>query len=347
MRYLVTGELAQISTMLLSVRRHFSFMVRHLTPRKLVNILLCLWEMKTKKVKLRSVPFYLRVEASSICNLRCPGCQLGRREIEGQDTGERKPGLMSLRTFKDSVKDFLPYLVKVNLYDEGEPLLNPEIFDMIRHLSDNNVSTCVSSNFSLTLSDGALLRLIDSGLEHLVVALDGATPESYNRYRVGGDFHLVVENMRRLSALMTPRDRKRLKIELQFIDFDDNALEREALSRMARGLDIWRFSVIQGSNREGWPKFTGTEEERRRRGCYQLWVTSTINSNGAIGACDFGEDNGMPYLGEARSYVAEGMRNHPLAVGLRRSFGNKLSLNEVCRHCSLYSKNYPDVTNDI
>ncbi len=337
MRYLVTGELAQISTMLLSVRRHFSFMVRHLTPRKLANILLCLWEMKTKKAQLRSMPFYLRVEASSICNLRCPGCQLGRGEMERQGAEQRTPGLMSLQTFKDSVKDFLPHLVKVNLYDEGEPLLNPEIFEMIRHLSDNNVSTCVSSNFSLPLSNGDLLRLIDSGLEHLVVALDGATPESYNRYRVGGDFHLVVENMRRLSALMTPRDRKRLKIELQFIDFDDDAREREALSRLARGLDIWRFSIVQGSSREGWPKFTGTEEERRRRGCYQLWVTATINSNGEIGACDFGEDNGMPYLGPAMDYFPEGMRNHPIPVGLRRSFGNDLSLNEVCKHCNLYA----------
>jgi wyosine [tRNA(Phe)-imidazoG37] synthetase (radical SAM superfamily) len=337
MRYLVTGELAQISTLRLSIRRHCGFMVRHLTPRKLANILLCLWEMKLRRATLRSHPFYLRVEASSICNLRCPGCQLGRGETERQGTEQRKPGLMSLRSFKESVRDFLPYLVKVNLYDEGEPLLNPELFAMIRHLSDNNVSTCISSNFSLPLSNGDLLRLIDSGLEHLVIALDGATPESYNRYRVGGDFFQVLENMRRLSALMTPRDRKRLKVELQYIDFDDDAREREALSRLARGLGIWRFSVVQGSSREGWPRFSGSEEERRRRGCYQLWVTATINSSGAVGACDYGEDNGMSYLGEARNYFAEGMRNHPSAVGLRRSFGDGLSLNGVCRHCNLYA----------
>lgn len=341
MRYLVTGELAWISTMHLSVRRHFSFMVKHLTPRRLANIFLCLWEMKTKRAFLRSVPFYLRVEASSICNLRCPGCPLGRGEMSGHGPGKRTLGLMNLQTFKESVRDFLPYLVKVNLYDEGEPLLNPELFEMIRHLSDNKVSTCVSSNFSLPLSDGDLLRLIDCGLEHLVIALDGATPESYNRYRVGGDFFLVLENMRRLSALMTPSDRKRLKVELQFIDFDDDAREREAVLRLARDLAVWRHSVVKGSSREGWPKFTGTEEGRRRRGCYQLWVTATINSCGDISACDYGEDNGMPSLGSARDFFAARMRNHPFAVELRRSFCQKLSLHPVCTRCSLYARSYP------
>lgn len=339
MRYLVTGELAQISTMFLSVRRHFSFMVKHLTPRKIANILLCLWEMKTKKAKLRSVPFYLRVEASSICNLRCPGCQLGRGEMANQESEARTLGLMSLRTFKESVRDFLPYLVKVNLYDEGEPLLNPEIFEMIRHLSDNNVSTCVSSNFSLPMSDEYLAGLIDSGLEHLVVALDGATPETYNQYRVGGDFHLVVENVRRLTSMMTSRDKRRMKVELQFIDFDDDAKEREAVRSLAKVLDAWRYYIIQGSSREGLPKFTGTEEERRRRGCYQIWVTATINSSGEIGACDLGKDPCMHHLGMAKDFFVDCMRNHYFSLELRKSFANStLPLHEICRHCCFYQK---------
>ncbi len=341
MRYLVTGELAQISTMHLSIRRHFSFMVRHLTPRKLANILLCLWEMKTRKAELRSAPFYLRVEASSICNLRCPGCQLGREEKDHEGSEQRKKGLMSLQTFKESVRDFLPYLVKVNLYDEGEPLLNPEIFEMIRHLSDNNVSTCVSSNFSLSMTDKYLAGLIDSGLEHLIVALDGATPESYNKYRVGGNFQLVVENVQRLTGMMTARDRRRLKVELQFIDFDDDAVGREAVLRLAEDLDVWRFSIVQGSSRKGWAgvRFDGSEEARRLRGCYQLWGTATINSNGEIGVCDYGEDHGMPFLGQAKDYFLHGMRNHPWALDRRKSFKSaQLSLNEVCKHCSLYEK---------
>jgi sulfatase maturation enzyme AslB (radical SAM superfamily) len=338
MRYLATGELAHISVMLLSVRRHFGFMLKHLTLKKLANILLCVCEMKLKRAKLYSMPFYLRVEVSSICNLRCPGCQLGRGESAGCGSEDSKHGLMSYETFRESVRDFLPYLVKVNLYDEGEPLLNPDIFEMIRHLSDNDVSTCISSNFSMPLSDEYLAKLIDSGLEHLIVPLDGASPETYNRYRVGGDFHLVVDNVHRLTTMISSRTNSRLKVEVQFIDFDNDAREREVVQGLARDLRVWRFSVVEGSSRQGWPRFEGTEEERRRRGCYQLWVTATITSNGEVGACDYGEDNGMSYLGLARDYISKDLRNHPSVMELRDSFGSRMPINKVCGHCSLYRK---------
>jgi hypothetical protein len=248
---------------------------------------------------------------------------------------------MSYQTFRQSVHDFLPYLVKVNLYDEGEPLLNPNLIEMIRHLSDNGVSACVSSNFSLPLTDEFLTEMIESGLEHLIIAVDGASPESYSRYRTGGDFHLVVNNLRRLMYLISQKKKCPLRVEIQYIDFDNDVLDRDAVHLLAKELGVWRCTVIQGSSRQGWEgtRFRGTAEARRLRGCYQLWITATIDTCGEVGVCDYGQDHGMPALGLASGFLREGMRNHPLAVKLRRSFRHgSPAMHDVCRHCSLYAK---------
>jgi hypothetical protein len=191
-----------------SARRHLGFMLRHANPRRALNAALCLAEMSAGRAILLSHPFYLRVNVSEVCNLRCPGCLVRRPAWAGDAPAA---AMMSFDLFEKSVHDFLPFLLKVNLYDEGEPLLNPEVFRMVRHLRERGVGACMSSNFSLPLSEDRLEALLHCGLEHLIVSVDGATQETYERYRVGGRLDLVLSNLRRLIALQrsTPRTVRR------------------------------------------------------------------------------------------------------------------------------------------
>jgi len=318
------------------IERHFVFIFRHITLKKIFNALLCLFERKTRRSFLHSHPFYLRIETCPYCNLHCPGCLLGGGWKEAETNPEhRKQGIMKYDLFEESVRHFLPTLFKVNLYDEGEPLLNKGIYQMINFLSRNNVSTCVSSNFSLTFSDETLEKMLDCGLEHLVVAIDGATQETYSRYRKGGDLNLIVSNLQRLLSIQnSKKKRSPLKVEIQFLDFDDNEEEREKMYQLAKQLGVWRLFIKRGCIREGWKKFTGTEEERRKRGCYETYVSTTINSIGEMGTCDYGEDHGTPNIGFAKHYLSKELRNHPSLVHKRESFRDKsIPLDEVCKSC--------------
>ena len=127
-------------------------------------------------------------------------------------------------------------------------------------------------------------------------------------------------------------------IELQFLEFSHNKHERESVYNLAMNLGVDRFTVHEDCSTKGWEgmRFKGNEGERRKKGCYQLWIASTINSIGEIGSCDYGEDHGFQNIGMASNYAKEKLRNHSFLVSLRRSFRyNSSSLNTICQHCSL------------
>jgi MoaA/NifB/PqqE/SkfB family radical SAM enzyme len=337
-RKILSGDIQARSVMMWSARRHARFLARHMTPRRLANIALCLWEMETRRAVVRSHPFYLRVGVSELCNLRCPGCLLTQGMVPFDPD---RPRLMTLAVFREAVHDFLPWALKVNLYDEGEPLLNPDLPEMVRHLTDHGVGACVSSNFSMKLSDSYLTRLIDSGLEHLIVCVDGISQDTYEAYRQGGNLQVVLTNLRRLLTLQRERGRRLPAVEMQFIEFDHNRHEKPMVEALARETGVWRFVVVQGSSAEGWrgTDFHGSEDERRWRGCYQLWVSTHIAGDGSLGTCDYGEDHGIPTVGRASNYRAHGLRNHDRLVRLRHDFRDSASpLHEVCRSCSLYRR---------
>jgi len=337
---LTTGDLGTRSTLGVSIKRHKTFLWKHAGLRRLSNAALCVAEMKAGLSRLRSHPVYLRVNISPFCNLRCAGCSLAHSG-DGKTDASRPRRMMSVEQFKSAVGELVPYAIGVNLYDEGEPLLNKGIYEIAEFLARNNVGSCASSNFSLELSDDDLDKLSDCGLEHLIVAIDGVCQETYGRYRVGGHLDLVLDNVRRLRDIQNSRGRKLPHIEFQFIQFGWNADEAAKVMEMAGELGVWRFTVVQGSSHLGWEgmRFKGAAAERRKRGCYQIWVCANINSDGEMYPCDYGEDHGMAPLGSAADYQRLGMRNHPDLVRLRQSFRARSGgLHEICAHCSLYAK---------
>ena len=337
MKTLRSGDINKISMMLWVSRRHFWFTLKHITLRKLLNSFVCLFEMFTRRSKLYSHPLHLRVEVCSYCNLRCQGCLLGGMNYSESAPNHRNERLMSYELFKNVVKDFLPYIYKLSLFDEGEPLLNKDIYKMINYLSINNVCTCVSSNFSMELSDETLKTMVTCRLEHLVISIDGSTQERYSQYRIGGDLNLVIKNIKRLIMIKEQHPPRSLKVELQFIDFDNNKQEREAMHNLSKTLGVSSFTILQGCKRDKEMKFTGRPEDRRKRGCYEAWITAVINSRGELGVCDFGEDNGIPNIGLATDYRLKKLRNHPIPISLRGSFRNALlPLNNVCASCTRY-----------
>jgi MoaA/NifB/PqqE/SkfB family radical SAM enzyme len=324
------------SKMVNSAKRHFQSIFKYMTLRKGINIFIGIIEMLLRRSVVISHPFYLRIEVSPYCNLHCPGCLLGGANLSESNPEHRKEKIMNLNLFQNSVHDFLPYLIKANLYDEGEPLLNKDIPKMINHLSKNNIATCISSNFSLKLSEEYLTQLLSSGLDHLIVAVDGATQESYSIYRKGGDLALVVNNLERVISIKKKIDSS-LQVDLQFLEFPHNKHEREAVYNLAMKLGVDRFTVNENCSLDGWEgdRFRGPEEERRKKGCYQSYISTTISSIGEIGCCDYGEDHGIPMIGMASNYSRAELRNHPTIVELRRSFNrNSNSLNAICQHCS-------------
>jgi MoaA/NifB/PqqE/SkfB family radical SAM enzyme len=331
------GVAAGTSSLHKSLKRHASFFFKYLTVKKTINLILCFFEFKLKIVKCNSFPVYIRFEVCSVCNLRCSGCSLGG--VENMSVEKHKNKVISLIEFKKSINDFIPYLLKINLYDEGEPFLNNEITDIVKYLNQNKVATCISSNFSLKFSDTDLNDIIDSGLDHLIISVDGIDQESYSKYRIGGNFSLVISNIRRLTSFIKEKN-STLKVEFQYLEFVDSTIDRIAVKKLAESLDVWKFTVKTNCSRNGWIDafFKGTSDQRKNLGCYHIWFSGSILSNGTYFACDFGEDIGMEKIGHAMDFSKNNLRNHSNIVNLRKSFTQDGKLSEICTKCPQFAR---------
>jgi len=167
----------------------------------------------------------------NMCQLKCPLCPVGARSLP------QAGRLMSLETFK-AVLDKLPFVRTIDLYKSGEPFLNPKLTAMIGYASARGIRVVVSTHFSFDRPAEFFEDIATSGLERLVISLDGASRESYSRYRVGGDYDLVMSNMQRLTATKTRLRSRKPEIVWQFLVNKFNEHEIATAQKIADSLKI-------------------------------------------------------------------------------------------------------------
>ncbi|MDZ7784574.1 MAG: radical SAM protein [Halioglobus sp.] len=217
--------------------RHALSVIKHSTSRKLLNLAIVETEYRLRRVNVRGHPYIIIVDPLNVCNLRCPLCPTGTDDLD------RKQQRMEWETFTRTIDEVAPYAYEVNLHNWGKSLLHPLIFDMIEYVNGKNIATNMSTNFNRA-SDDKIDKLITSGLEYLILSIDGITQDTYAKYRVRGNVNKVLGNVEKLI-----RRRKELGshtpfIEWQFIAFEHNAHELEAAREMAYSMGVDRFRVI-------------------------------------------------------------------------------------------------------
>lgn len=221
------------------LRRHLFAFVKHLTIKKLINLLLSEYNAITKKNLITSYPYILKIESSNICNLKCAYCYDDRRPpVEG----ERPFGKMSFNDFGKLIDEVGPYLFKINLYGFGEPFLFSESFDMIKYASEKNIGVGVSSN--LNIEDPFLPeKIVRSGLETLIFSCHGVTEESYNKFMVKGNLELAMRNIKSIVKKRKDFGTKTPFIDWQFCVTRFNQSELDMARSLAKeiGIDKIRF----------------------------------------------------------------------------------------------------------
>ncbi|HPG55579.1 MAG TPA: radical SAM protein, partial [Candidatus Enterocola sp.] len=165
----------------------------YITHKRLLNMALIaadyLESVCTKKVILKTKPYAASIEPANYCNLNCPQCPTGNGSIK------KVPLCLSIENFKKIIKPLLPELTYLNLYFQGEPFLNDDLAKMIEYTHKERVFTCVSTNGHF-LSKQICEELKKAKLDKLIICLDGATKDTYETYRKGGDFNAVIEGIR-------------------------------------------------------------------------------------------------------------------------------------------------------
>lgn len=138
-----------------------------------------------------------------------------------------------MKMFEQAMHQLGRYVSAIDFFNWGEPLLNPDLPAIISLASSRGIYTTVSSNLSLLPDPKALVQ---SGLNHLIVSCSGCTQETYAQYHVGGDFEIVMENLRQLLGYR--RLNPNLRIDWRFMVFEHNRHELFLLRQRCVELDI-------------------------------------------------------------------------------------------------------------
>ena len=258
-------------------QRHGDSVFRHMTLPRLANAVLLLIEIALRRTKIRAKPVVIKIEPTNFCNFQCPGCRTGT----GEDTGPK--GMIEFKDFKKIVDRMSRYAFKVILYMWGEPFINKNIFKMIEYASQKNLAVQISTNMNVFRPAIDAPKLVGTGLEHMIVALDGVSQEIYQIYRVGGQVSKVIENVEAILAERRERKKRLPFVELQYIIFPHNVHEISPVREVARRLGVDRLTFIQSQTREEAMVHNGKPAQPDK--CSALWLMACINWNGSFSPC--------------------------------------------------------------
>ena len=174
------------------------------------------------KAVLSGGPVEITLESTAKCNLYCPMCP---RHIYTFDNEN-----MDLDLYRKIVQDCKDYVEFIWPYGIGEPMIHPKIFEMISITRDAGIRTGMSTNATL-LDDRRADMLLDAGLDYVIFAFDGATKETYEKYRTGATFEKTRENI--LNFLLKKLQRKSsIYVVLQMVLLKDNTREIDAYRKL-------------------------------------------------------------------------------------------------------------------
>jgi MoaA/NifB/PqqE/SkfB family radical SAM enzyme len=204
--------------------------------RKLDNFLDVLLELKEKSVVCKGFPVWLTIDPTNVCTLKCPFCPNGFGNIK------RAKGMMDLKHFQKIIDMLGPYLLHIDMQNWGEPLLHKDIYKMISYAKKFDINIALSTNLN-NFDEKSAEDMVNSRLDRVLLSIDGASKETYEKYRRGGDFSRVIKNIKILV-----KKKKELRsflpyINWQFLVFRHNEHEIEAAKKMAQELGVNAFGA--------------------------------------------------------------------------------------------------------
>lgn len=152
--------------------------------------------------QLYASPRSFMIEVSTQCNFRCKMC-FYHAPSGGSGLFRSPSGLLPADRFRlqvDRIHDRFGSFPVLDINGRGEPLLHPDLPELIQYAKMKGFTCTVSTNGSL-LSKEMSQALLDAGMDKLAVSLDAADPDAYARIRLGGDYDLVTRNIRQFLEL--------------------------------------------------------------------------------------------------------------------------------------------------
>ena len=319
-----------------------------LTFRKIWNFLVLIhsyWlSVLLKKAIHKGNPAFLTIEPTNHCNLKCPECPSGMNILT------RPKGNIDDNLFEKIISESYKDLIYLNFYFQGEPFLNEDVFGMIKTARKKNIFIEVSTNGHF-LDDENCKKIIESGLNSLIISLDGLDKETYEKYRSGGDFTEVVKGIKNLVSWKNKLKSKTPFLKWQFLALKQNEHQIERLKLESRKLKVDELIIktAQVYDFENAQNILPVNQKYSRykidangklvlkkkltNRCFKIWTSGVVTWDGNIVACCFDKDAKYKFgnLKKTSFITAWNRRQY-------NEFRNRLLKNrkdiDICRNCS-------------
>ena len=319
-----------------------------LTLKKLTNYTALLlsysFSVIFKKAKIKGVPCSLTLETSTACNLSCPECPTGTAQLT------RPIGVITERLYNSTVDQTEKYLMNLNLYFQGEPFLNPKFCKLLSYAHEQNIYTSCSTNGHF-LTEPFAKRVIESGIDRLIISIDGTDQESYSRYRHGGDFETVVNGVKNIVEAKKNLNASNPLVIIQFLVFKTNEHLIDEMKTLARklGADVLelktaRFNKFEQGNplmpvNENYCRYKKQADgsyslkKTLKNKCFRMWTSSVITWDGTVVPCCFDKD-AENSLGTLTTKTFKEIWKSEKYDTYRNQILNNRTQIEICRNCT-------------
>jgi len=297
-----------------------------------------------KKPVQWGLPISLSFEPTTSCNLRCPECPSGLRAFT------RPTGMLKKDFFKETMDELGKDLTYLIFYFQGEPYLNPDFLDMVKYANRKKIYTATSTNAHY-LTDEMAKKTIESGLDRLIISIDGTTQDVYQQYRVGGNLEKVLEGARNIVKWKKEMKSKTPFVIFQFLVVKPNEHQIEDVKKLGKeiGIDEVAFKTAQiydyenGSNLiptiDYYSRYAKQDDgkytikNKMLNHCWKLWHSCVITWDGAVVPCCFDKDADHR-LGDLKEMSFKKLWQDGKYKNFRAALLKSRSEIDICKNCT-------------
>lgn len=296
------------------------------------------------KVRHRGMPMSLSFEPTTSCNLRCPECPSGLRSFT------RPTGMLQDELFKKVISELETTLMYLTFYFQGEPFLHPRFLELAAYASKKNIYTATSTNGHYLHDDNAR-KTVESGLDRLIISIDGTTQETYQQYRIGGKLEKVLEGTRNIIKWKKKLRSKTPHLVFQFLVVKPNEHQIMEVHQLAKTLGVDEVALKTAQiydYAQGSPLIPEQQQYSRYRKmkngtyviknqllnhCWKMWHSCVVTWDGKVVPCCFDKDAQHSRGNLTEGSFEEVWRSRPYDHFRQQVLKSRDHI-EMCRNCT-------------
>lgn len=334
-----------------SMRGNFTDSLRILsavTPGRAINA----WRVyrsfrksrRTGHAAINGMPVSISIEPTTSCNLRCPECPSGLRSFS-RPTGMLKPAL-----FQEVVSQLAPYTSYLTFYFQGEPYLNPNFLPMVEQAKMAGMYTATSTNGHY-LDDERARDTIRSGLDRLIISVDGTDQDTYSAYRKGGKLDQVLDGAKNIMYWKKKMRSTTPYVLFQFLVVKPNEHQIPEIFSLGKNIGVDKVVLKSAQiydHKHGSPLIPDNKRYSRYRlggdgtyqihadwdnHCWKMWHSCVITWDGDVLPCCFDKD-GQYSMGNLRTNTFSSIWTSDSYNAFRQTLLHARKDIEMCRNCT-------------